>query len=65
MRAVERLRKLYEEKAKNGLIDVRFDLSPMAREMTMEEIAEEILAFEEAKGEKLYPLDFGDLRWKE
>jgi peptidyl-tRNA hydrolase len=63
MTNMERLQELYALKAKQGLVDVRFDID-FTHKPDAEALAGELLRINEAiaKG-KTSPLDFGDLRW--
>jgi hypothetical protein len=63
--ATERLRRLYERKARVGLVNVRFDLTEAARSASVEEIAAEVLAVHEAiQAGRTKLLDFGDFSLK-
>ena len=66
MKNSERLRAEYEEKAQNGLADVKFALSGSAVGADYEDVCGEVLAFNAAiKEGKGTPFDFGDRKWKE
>ena len=61
MTNMEKLRELYREKEAAGLVHVGFTFSEAAGSATAEELAGEILEFEEAiRSGKSTPLDFGD-----
>lgn len=62
--AKQKVKELYEEKVKNGLIDVKFVFNKN-KSTTEEQIYKEILNLENAiQNGKTKPLDFGDFRWK-
>ena len=63
----ERVKAIYEWKAQNGLLDVKFTLTAAGRyESSTDEVLRELLHLDEAIAlGKLEPLDFGDLRWKD
>ncbi len=61
----ERLKKLYEEKAAKGLLDVKFDID-LSDAPTFEDLCAEVLAMEDAiAAGKSTPLSFGDARWRD
>lgn len=63
--SVEQLEQLYEEKRKNGLVDVKFVFKDSVKDASLEEICQEILNVEEAISQGNYTkLDFGDLSLK-
>lgn len=65
MLASEKLKKIYGEKAKQGLVDVKFAFVDTARGASFEQLCEEVLAMENAISDgKSKPLNFGDLRIK-
>lgn len=65
MSNIEKLKELYERKALDGLVDVRFDLKDAAKNASLEDIAGEILAMQAAiDAGKTRPLDFGDFLWR-
>lgn len=62
---VEQLEQLYEEKRKNGLVDVKFVFKDSVKDASLEEICQEILNIDEAIKKGNYTkLDFGDFSWK-
>ena len=65
MLASEKLKKIYDEKAKQGLVDVKFVFADTAPAASFEQLCEEVLAMENAITDgKSKPLDFGDLSIK-
>lgn len=64
--AKQKVKELYEEKVKNGLIDVKFDFhKDKLKTATEEQIFQEILDIEEAiQNGKYEILEFGDSNWK-
>jgi hypothetical protein len=60
--AKQKVKELYEEKVKNGLIDVKFDFyKDKLKTATEEQLYQEILQFEESIQSGNYEiLDFGD-----
>ena len=65
MTNVEKIERLYAQKRKDGLVAVNFVFKPSVVGANIEDVAGEILRIDEviAAG-RVYPLDFGDLRWK-
>lgn len=61
MLASEKLRELYKEKKKNGLVDVKFDFKETAKDASFEQLCQEILYMETAISQgKFTELNFGD-----
>ncbi len=65
MLASEKLKLVYDEKVKNGLVDVKFCFNDSAKTAAFEELCADVLAMEDAiRQGKVTPLDFGDLSFK-
>lgn len=61
MTNLEKLKLLYENKVKQGLVDVKFCFADSAKSATAEQLAGEVLLMEEAiQSGNFKELDFGD-----
>lgn len=64
MTNLEKLKQLYEDKAKAGLVHVSFFFTDAASKATAEQLASEVLAMENAiQSGNFKDADFGDSNW--